>query len=308
MDQIKHIHRSAAKTERQIDDAGRYGLTREEANNNRGAGWSVALKRRGHKIVRLFKDSLYGSSEASYREARAYRDAVISALPPPTNHEQAVQIRKNNHSGISGVRRIETETGAAWQATLMTNEGQKRKTFPTANFGEDAARSMAVAQRLQWLKGLPVKHLAYAHHAEEVSRESFPEQLVPLTDALPRAQMNDEEVLARLAIINDRFDTNRPRRLRIRVKSYARDRLSISISDAGQPAQRKLIQLNTRRLTPRETVSAAAAKIGEIVAEFYNADVALWFRHSHGSSLLAADKLASSDGINVLVWIPRNLV
>lgn len=73
---------------RQMDDAGRYGLTREEADSNRGAGWSVALKRRGHKIVRLFKDSVYSSSEASYREARAYRDAIISALPPPTNRKR----------------------------------------------------------------------------------------------------------------------------------------------------------------------------------------------------------------------------
>ncbi|TIX90810.1 hypothetical protein [Rhizobium sp. P44RR-XXIV] len=308
MDQTKHTDGSATKIERQTVDADRYGLTREEANSNRGAGWSVALKRRGHKIVRLFKDSLYGSSEASYCEARAYRDAVISALPPPTNHEQAVQIRKNNQSGISGVRRIETETGDAWQATLMTNDGQKRKTFPIANFGEDAAKSMAMAQRLQWLKGLPVKHLAYAHHAEEISRQNFPEHLVPLTDAFPQAQMSDEEMLARLAVINARFDVNRPPRLRVRVKRYVKERLSISISDAGQPAQRRLIQLNTGKFTHDEILSAANARISEIVAELYSVEVARWFEESHGSSLLAANKLCSSGGVNVLVWIPSNLV
>jgi hypothetical protein len=294
--------------ERPMDDAGQYGLTREEANSNRGAGWSVALKRRGHKIVRQFKDGLYGSPEASYRQARAYRDAVISSLPPPTNHEQAVQIRKNNQSGISGVRRIETESGDAWQATLMTSEGQKRKTFPIEDFGEDAAKSMAIAQRVRWLKGLPVKHLAYAHHAEEVSRQSFPEQLVPLTDALPRTQMSDEEVLARLAAINARFDAARPPRLRVRVKSYIKDRLSISVSDAGQPARRRLIQLNTSKLTLDETFSAANAKISEIVAELYGVEVAQWFERSYGSSLFAANKLPSSGGISVLVWIPENVV
>lgn len=111
------------------DDADTYALNREEPNERRGGGWTVALRRRAKKIVRLFKDSIYGSSETAYAQARAYRDAIITALPPPTNLEQAVKIRKNNKSGISGVRRVETEEGDVWQATLMTNEGQKREGF-----------------------------------------------------------------------------------------------------------------------------------------------------------------------------------
>ncbi len=47
----------------------------------------MSLRRRGHKIVRLFKDSIYGSDEAAYIAARAYRDAIIEAIPPATNHE-----------------------------------------------------------------------------------------------------------------------------------------------------------------------------------------------------------------------------
>lgn len=54
---------------------------------------------------------------------------MISALPPKTNHEQAVQLRTVNKSGISGVRRIEDRSGVAWQATLLTEAGQKQRRF-----------------------------------------------------------------------------------------------------------------------------------------------------------------------------------
>ncbi|MGQ3145821.1 MAG: hypothetical protein ACT6T3_05775 [Agrobacterium sp.] len=56
-------------------DAETYGLRREEAAGARhGAGWWVSIRRRGHRIVRLFKDSIYGSGDAAYRQARACRD------------------------------------------------------------------------------------------------------------------------------------------------------------------------------------------------------------------------------------------
>ena len=117
-------------------DAETYGLRREEAAGTRhGAGWWVSIRRRGHRIVRLFKDSIYGSGDAAYRQARAYRDAILLAIPPATNHEQAVLLRRNNRSGISGVRRIETTDGDVW------HEGQKRENFSTAKFGLRTCRA-----------------------------------------------------------------------------------------------------------------------------------------------------------------------
>ncbi|TDK35672.1 hypothetical protein E2F50_12125 [Rhizobium deserti] len=287
------------------DDADSYALTREEPNKNRGAGWSVGIRRRGHRIVRLFKDSIYGSSEASYAEARAYRDAVISALPPPTNVEQAVLLRRNNQSGISGVRLVDTKSGEAWQATLMTKEGQKRETYPISKYGS-AAKSMAISQRTRWLADLPVKHLAYAHHAEEVTRQTFEDQLTPATDVMQQVQISEQEVLARLADINARFDTDRPPRLKVRVKSYGKGRLSVAVSDGGQPAQRKLIQLNTASLA-HGGLLVAAGKIQEIITEFYSADVAAWFAQEHAKHLLDPDRFNATAGLNVTLWVPRGL-
>lgn len=290
------------------DDADTYGLLREEANSNRGAGWWVNLRRRGHKVVRLFKDSIYGSPQASFEQARAYRDAVITALPPPTNHEQAVLLRRNNQSGISGVRRIETAGGDAWQATLTTREGQKRETFSVAKYGDEAAKSMAIAQRSRWLRGLPVKHLAYAQHAEEVTRQNFTHQLTPATDVLPEIHITDEEIVASLSEINARFDALRPLRLRVRIRSYAAGRLSVSVSDAGQPAQRKLVQVNVTARSPEEMIRVVIGHLKETIADLYNENVACWFMETHGNAHLATDRFNPSEGFNLLVLVPTALV
>lgn len=284
-------------------DADNYGLKREEANERRGAGWWVSLRRRGHRIVRLFKDSVYGCDEAAYTAARAYRDAIIEAIPPATNHEQAVLLRKNNQSGISGVRRIEKSEGNAWQATLMTNDGQKRENFTVSKFGELAAKSMAIAQRRKWLAALPVTHLAYAQHAAEVAQEHFADDLIPVSDVMPETHLKDDEIEARIQLINDEFDRTRPKRLRVRVKSYHTDKLSVFVSDAGKPAKRKLVQINTRKLGKPEVFREAKSQVLASITEFYDAETARWFMQAHGDALLAEERFNVREGFNVLVMV-----
>jgi hypothetical protein len=203
------------------------------------------------------------------------------------------------------VRRVETEQGDVWQTTLMTSEGQKKESFSTGRYGEEAAKSMAIAQRARWLRGLPVKHLAYAHHAEAITRDNFAEDLVPTADVLPQAQISDEEGLARIAAINARFDAYRPPRLRVWVKSYGKDRVSIAVSDAGQPAQRKIVQVNTASISADELRGSVKARIGAMIEAIYSADVARWFAKEHGDALLAGGAFELSEGFNVLVWIPE---
>lgn len=284
-------------------DANGYGIHREEANERRGASWWVSLRRRGHKVVRLFKDSIYGSHEAAYLAARAYRDAIIEAIPPATNHEQAVLLRKNNQSGISGVRRIKSREGDAWQATLMTNDGQKRENFSVSKFGEPAAKSMAISQRRKWLADLPVTHLAYAHHAAEVAQEHFAADLIPVRDVIPETHLTHDEIETRIKSINDDFDNARPKRLRVRVKCYHSNTLSVFVSDAGKPAKRKLVQINTRRLEKRDILTEAKVKVEAAIAEFYDQDTAKWFMDAHGNALLTEDGFQVREGFNVLVMV-----
>ncbi|BCH67314.1 hypothetical protein RvVAT039_pl01470 (plasmid) [Agrobacterium vitis] len=136
------------------------------------------LRRRGIRVVRLFKDNIYGSPQASFDHAKAYRDAVMSVLPPATNHEQAVLLRKNNKSGISGVRHVELAEDEAWEASLLNRTEHKREKFSVREYGEEQAKAMAIAQRRKWLEELPVKHLAYAEHSEEMTRQHFGEPVI----------------------------------------------------------------------------------------------------------------------------------
>lgn len=286
-------------------DADTYGLRREEAAAARhGAGWWVSIRRRGHRIVRLFKDSIYGSGDAAYRQARAYRDAIILAIPPPTNIEQAVLLRRNNRSGISGVRRVETAEGDVWQATLMTSEGQKRENFSIAKLGEEAAKSMAITQRRKWLRALPVIHLAYAHHAAEVARTQFADELGPVDDILPEMRLADADIKARIKDINDQFDAARPKRLRVRVKSYSTDRVSIAVSDGESPARKKLMHLNRQGKTGIEIIDAINRTVRETVTAIYDERIAAWFSSTYGKELLNPQTFNIAEGFNVLVIVP----
>ncbi|MND30404.1 hypothetical protein [Agrobacterium tumefaciens] len=164
-------------------DADHYGLRREEASGaHHGAGWWVSLRRRGHRIVRLFKDSVYGSGGAAYRQARAYRDAIILAIAPATNLEQAVLLRRNNRSGISGVRRVETADGDVWQVTLTTREGQKKENFSIARFGEEAAKSMAITTAPQMAESAARHPSRLCPSRRGSGRHQFGQELTPADD------------------------------------------------------------------------------------------------------------------------------
>ncbi|MCV9947450.1 hypothetical protein [Rhizobium sp. BT-175] len=94
----------------------------------------------------------------------------------------------------------------------------------------------------------------------------------------------------------------------MRVKSYAEDRLSVSVSDAGYPARRKLFQLNRNQQSLDVVLTAANIRIEETITDFYNAGVAGWFRESHGNSLLDPSQFDPSEGFNVLVFVPGELI
>jgi hypothetical protein len=188
----------------------------------------------------------------------------------------------------------------------MTNEGQKRENFSIAKFGEEAAKSMAITQRRNWLRALPVTHLAYAHHAAEVARTQFGDGLAPADDVLPEVRLADADIEARIKEINDQFDASRPKRLRVRVKSYSTDRISIAVSDAGSPARKKLTHLNTRGKAGTEIIDAINRTVRETVTEIHDETTACWFCSTYGNDLLNPQTFNIDDGFNVLVIVPED--
>lgn len=219
-----------------------FAIYRQKAKGNHSAAWWVNLRRRGIRVARIFRDSSYGSSDAGLSMAIRYRDAVIAALPPKTNHEQAVQLRKHNKSGISGVMR----EGNGWIATFTTSEGLKREKFSINEYGEERARIEAIAQRLKWLDELPLQFITYAPDAETAAHENFANHLTPAKGVLPFESLSNLEAKRRLVEINAHFDRLRTPRLLVCVRRYGTS-LSVHVSDAGTPARRKSMPISVRR-------------------------------------------------------------
>src|SRR5262249_10138695 len=66
-------------------------------------GWVVSTKRRNKRFTRYFSDHPNGQRKA-LQVARAYRDKLLSRLPPP---KKIRTIEKRNTTGVIGIRRQE---------------------------------------------------------------------------------------------------------------------------------------------------------------------------------------------------------
>lgn len=281
-----------------------YGVEREEETSRRKPGWAVKLRRQGRLVTRLFKDGLYGSAEAALEQARAYRDAVLAAVPPRTNHEQATQLRRTNRSGISGVCRVELKTDAYWQAQLTTSAEQRKVRFLVSQHGEEAARERAIEQRRRWLEALPPTFLTHSPHADAVSRQTAADRLVRAIDVTPQEALSREEFDRRLADVNARFDALTPRQLRVRIKRYSPYHTSVAVSDGGRPARRSLTQIRDRG----RSMPVLLVQIRQIVAakveDLYGESSSCWFMRRHGDELLSSERFAPEVGVNVCVVVP----
>ena len=138
-----------------------------------------------------------------------------------------------------------------------------------------------------------------------MARAQFGDKLAPADDILPEVRLADADIKARIKEINDQFDAARPKRLRVRVKSYSTDRVSIAVSDAESPARKKLRHLNRRGKAGAEIVNAINSSIRETVTAIYDERIAGWFSSTYGDKLLNPQTFKIEEGFNVLVFVPR---
>lgn len=288
------------------NDQDNYGIYRADANKTTGPGWRVFLQRQGRRISRAFQDSVYGSSDAGLAQAKSYRDAVISAIPPRTNHEQAVLLKKSNRSGISGVRYAEYNKGPFWMAMIDTPEGRKNRSFSVSKYGYEEAKARAIAQRQAWLKEHPVSYLGSMPDADAPNDITYRPE--PAPDVYPCEHLPEAEVKARLASIDARFDALRPPRLIVRVRCYQGSDLAVYVSNAGRPARNKQMYIGMRRQSLDMALTKARPKIESAITEFYNANVTQWFMNERGRGLLDPARFDPNEGFSELVFVPTELI
>lgn len=144
-----------------------YAINRVNADQHGQNAWLVNFSRGGKTFQMTFSDGTYGGNEEALTVARAYRDAVLSVVPPLTNRDMRMQVRKNRSEGsnLPGVYYVKPGTHfkeGAWIARIEVQvEGdgkapstkRRRKaisrTFNISKYGHDEARRLAEEERIR---------------------------------------------------------------------------------------------------------------------------------------------------------------
>ena len=125
-------------------------------------GWKVQVRRDSRTYAKSFSDGRYGGSEHALRAAELYRDALILAHPPLSRLALCAIVRKNNHSGISGLTRVDRvelsgrpQRMLCWEAQCPMGQGRAQcKRFSIRKYGEEGAFQRALAAREAALQAL----------------------------------------------------------------------------------------------------------------------------------------------------------
>lgn len=144
-----------------------YAISRVDADRHGQNAWLVNFSRGGKTFQMTFSDGTYGGTEPALTVAKAYRDAVLSVVPPLTNRDMRMQVRKNRSGGsnLPGVYYQEPGTHSkhgAWIARIeLQVEGQDQgsatkrnrkamtRTFNIGKYGADEAKRLAEEERIR---------------------------------------------------------------------------------------------------------------------------------------------------------------
>lgn len=75
-----------------------------------------------------------------------------------SDNARNMSMRKDNKSGIVGVRRGVHSNKNVWIATIGLKNFRKLKRFSVNKYGENEARAMAIKQRLEWVNKFNIKN------------------------------------------------------------------------------------------------------------------------------------------------------
>ena len=200
-----------------------YGIVRQEKTSRAGESvgvWHANARRQAQEIQRSFFDQLLGGREAALALAIAWRDAVHRLVPPVTKRQAQTHPRRNNPSGVSGVRpkRIKGQI-VAWIASLQTPERGYSKTFAIKVYGEEGAKEQAIAARQRLLKQYGSADTFVTLNRQATQKASV--HFAHLLDTpLPPARVDSPEITRRIQALNQWFSQLQPGQLYVRLSVY----------------------------------------------------------------------------------------
>lgn len=138
--------------------------------------WLVAMRRASGNIAKPFFFKHYGGEQEALRVARTWRDKMDAQFPLMKKADYCAVLRGNNKSGITGVNRLpgskRLKNGTQvfrpyWCANIPLGDGRTRLArFPVRKYGDDGAKQLAIAARMNGLAALgdiPLKAVRVVH-------------------------------------------------------------------------------------------------------------------------------------------------
>lgn len=158
---------------REGKDRSRYCIT--QTTDAEGAtAFSVSVKRQGLVINKRFLAKRFPSEAAALAAAQAWRDRVLALLPPMTSKELRTLVRRNNTSGIPGVKRHTVRGNRTYWMAAAECAGKKvTRKFSVKRYGEEVAKSLAIEMRQKLMEANPVRYTVPTTTGQEVARNLF---------------------------------------------------------------------------------------------------------------------------------------
>lgn len=163
----KNLQSSDSVGAPQFHENDMYAINRVDADRHGQNAWHVNFSRGGKAFQMTFSDGTYGGNEQALTVAKAYRDAVLSVVPPLTNRDMRMQVRKNRSEGsnLPGVYYVQPGKHfkeGAWIARIevqvdghVNDASTKRRrkaitrTFNIGKYGDYEARRLAEEERIR---------------------------------------------------------------------------------------------------------------------------------------------------------------
>ncbi len=262
-----------------------YALKRLAPRGGIAGAWRVMLRRQGRQINRTFKDSAYGSAEVAFEQARAYRDAIMHALPPSTLRETANCLRSDNTSGVSGVYKVD-DPQPRWVAYISSPDGARTKSFSISRYGDVEAKHRAIVKRQEWLADIPSAFHTVGEESEAVALRQFPERLEHVPDVKSGQLMPREAIDEILDKIDKDFDAQRPFRLRVTIRGDASDRLRAVVAFNTTDARIKQISIGMRSRSLAKSLSLMGSSLQRALFELCGEPVVRRFEAEYAARCL----------------------
>ena len=129
-----------------------YGISRIDQPEKKNHGFYVRVTHRGKTQQKYFPDKALGGKSKSLKEAKSYRDKLVSKLPKAKRDAIARKRRNVKSSGVTGVTHVTSKSASGkvyeyWQAIWEERGRRRTAKYSIGKYGDKKALQLAKKTR-----------------------------------------------------------------------------------------------------------------------------------------------------------------